>query len=458
MAAKRNTVFVCQTCGGQTPKWLGRCPDCGAWNSLVEERFESPSPENAKGWKAAARRESEPLQYGAVGKQRLDRIETGVVGLDVVLGGGLVPGSLILLSGEPGAGKSTLMLQAAGKVAGRQPVLYVSGEESEAQVKMRGERLGIKPESLFIFNETELERIIEAFEKIKPVMLIVDSVQTTYSPRFSSAPGSIAQVREAAAQLLALAKSSIAGIMLVGHVNKEGQIAGPKAMEHIVDAMIMLEGERFQSFRIARAIKNRFGPVSEIAVFEMQSIGLVEVENPSELFLAERAGGTPGSAVTATVEGTRPLLVEVQALVSPTAYGAGRRTCEGFDHNRLALLLAILERRAGLALSSHDVFVNVVGGVRLDEPAVDLAVAAAVASSLLDKPLPEGAVFIGEMGLGGEIRSVSSADLRYKEASAIGMKEVYLPTRNSKKIAQSDSLKLHPVRSLDKLIAELFRS
>lgn len=454
--SKKKTIFTCQSCGAQSPKWLGRCSECGQWNSLVEEVQHPVQEKNSKGWNPAVVSNARPAPLSKVDKESIERITTGLKGFDIVLGGGLVPGSLILLSGEPGAGKSTLMLQVAGKISSNAPVLYVSGEESNSQIKMRSARLGINSDQLYLYSETELERIIAEFEVLRPALLIVDSVQTTYSSRFTSAPGSVAQVRETAAQLLLIAKNSGVPVILVGHVNKEGQIAGPKTMEHIVDSVVVLEGERFHSFRMARAIKNRFGAVSELAVYEMTSRGLEEEENPSRLFLSERAAGTPGSAVTATVEGTRPLLVEVQSLVSSTAYGSGRRTSEGFDHNRLALLIAILERRGGLALAANDIFVNVVGGVRLDEPAVDLAVAMAIASSLLDKPLPEGSVFIGELGLGGEIRSVTSADLRAKEAGAIGMSTLYLPERDHKALRDKNKLTMVPVKNLSDLVAKVF--
>ena len=455
--AKNKTVFACQNCGAQSPKWMGRCPECGDWNSLVEEavladRFEGKE----KGWRPLKVEDTKPVLYEELGHHEVSRLGTGITGLDAVLGGGLVPGSLVLVSGEPGAGKSTLMLQAAAQLADAGKVLYVSGEESEAQVKIRGKRLGIAPKQLYVYNETELDRIIAEFDVMKPGLLIVDSVQTTFSARFSSAPGSVTQVREAAAQLLLVAKNAQVPVLLVGHVNKEGQIAGPKTMEHIVDAVLMLEGDRFQNFRIARCLKNRFGPVSEISVFEMRHEGLIEVENPSKLFLSERASGTSGSAVTATVEGTRPFLIEIQALVSPTAYGAGRRTSEGFDHNRLALLLAIIERRAGIQVSANDVFLNVVGGVRLNEPGVDLAVALAVASSALDKPLPDNTVFIGELGLGGEIRSVPAVELRIKEAAAIGMTDLHLPASNARKTKSPGSLKLHGQKDLSSMIDVLF--
>jgi DNA repair protein RadA/Sms len=456
--AKSRVVFTCQSCGAQSQKWLGRCPECGEWNSYVEETAAAPAGgEQARGWRPpAGRAGSAPVPFAEVGMQERVRIATGIDGLDRVLGGGLVPGSLVLIAGEPGAGKSTIMLQAAASLATQAPVLYVSGEESDAQVKMRGERLGLAPANLYMFNETELDRIIEEFERLKPGLMIVDSVQTTWSPRFSSAPGSVSQVRETAAQLLMLAKGSGTPVFLVGHVNKEGQVAGPKTMEHIVDAVLMLEGERFHSVRIARALKNRFGPVSELALFELRSDGMFEVENPSELLLAERIAGTPGSAVTATVEGTRPLLIEVQALVSPTAYGSGRRTAEGFDQNRLALLLAIIERRCGLAVGGSDVFINIVGGVRIDDPAVDLAVAVAIASSHLDKPLPSGGVFIGELGLGGEIRSVSAAELRQREAEAIGMSDLYLPAGSARKLTPGGDLRLHAFKTLGTLFESLF--
>ena len=397
--AKKSTIFVCQECGSQSAKWMGRCAECGAWNSLVEERLES-GREDA-GWGGGSR-SAEPVAYGDVGLEAEERSGCGIVGFDRVLGGGVVPASLTLVAGEPGAGKSTLMLQAAAGICeGGGKALYVSGEESAAQVKLRGGRIGLDPKGFYVYGETRLDRIVEACERLAPDMLVVDSVQTVYSSRFSSAPGSVSQVREAAARLLLMAKETRTPVFLVGHVTKGGLIAGPKTMEHIVDTVVMMEGERFHSLRALRALKNRFGPVSEMAVFEMTARGLIEVPDPSRLFLAERCSGVAGSAVTAAVEGTRPLLVEVQALVSPAAYGSGRRTTEGFDHNRLAMLLAVLERRGGLNVGASDVYVNIVGGVRLDEPAVDLAVAVAVASSLLDKPLPEGAVFFGELGLGG---------------------------------------------------------
>lgn len=455
--AKSSTVFVCQQCGARYPKWMGRCSECESWNSLVEERQE-PRGEQQSGWGAAGEAPGEPVPFKELGSESENRMSAGIPGMDRVLGGGIVPGSLALMAGEPGAGKSTLMLQVAAHVSedgGK--VLYVSGEESGSQVKMRGRRLGLHPESLFVQGETQLDRIVAAFERLDPDLLIVDSVQTVYSNRFSSAPGSVSQVREAAARLLMLAKSSRAPIFLVGHVTKGGQIAGPKTMEHIVDAVVMMEGERFHTLRMLRALKNRFGPVSELSVFEMTAEGLKEVENPSELFLAERNPGVAGSAVTATVEGTRPLLVEVQALVSPAAYGPGRRTAEGFDHNRLALLLAVLERRCGLDLGTRDVFINIVGGVRLDEPAVDLAVAAAIASSLMDSPLPEGAVFFGEIGLGGEIRSASSAELRLKEAATMGMQDVYLPKRNAARQKGKKATGLHPFDSLQSMLNEVLR-
>jgi DNA repair protein RadA/Sms len=453
--AKRHTVFVCQECGSQSAKWLGRCPECGAWNSFLEERIEAEPSSEASGWAPAAGA-GEPLPYKNIGSEKEERSGSGIPGFDLVLGGGMVPGSLVLVAGEPGAGKSTLMLQVAAHVAGSGTVLYVSGEESRGQVKMRGQRLGIDPENLLIYSETQLERIIETVERVSPVMVVVDSVQTAYSPKFSSAPGSVSQVREAAARLLLLAKSTGIPIFLVGHVTKDGLIAGPKAMEHIVDAVVMLEGERFHTIRALRALKNRFGPVSEMAVFEMRADGLREVPNPSQLFLEERAVGIAGSAVTATVEGTRPLLIEVQALVSPSAFGPGRRTAEGFDHNRLALLLAVLERRAGLEVGARDVYVNVVGGLSLVEPAADLAVAAAVASSLLNKALPEGAVVVGETGLGGEVRSVPAAELRVKEAANMGMKEIHLPQRNVNKMSEGSAIKLRPVKTLQQFINDLF--
>lgn len=430
---KQKTVFACQECGAQSPKWLGRCAECGAWNSLVEER---PAPEGAGAGAGAAPRYSlaraaGPQLYAEIDTVVAERLSTGVGEFDRVLGGGVVPGSLVLIGGEPGIGKSTLLLQAAAhfaKSAGT--VLYSSGEESEHQIKSRGERLGVTPAPLYILAETCLERILEEISRLRPAFLIVDSVQTVFSLKFQSAPGSIGQVREAATQLLFAAKGQNIPTFLVGHVTKDGNLAGPKALEHIVDTVLYFEGEKHHAHRVIRAVKNRFGAVSELGVFEMTGTGLRGVSNPSELFLSERRAGAPGSAVLSCVEGSRPLLVEVQALVSSTSYGNARRMASGIDHNRLSLLLAVLEKRAGVNLAADDVFVNVAGGLTVDEPAADLAITGAVASSLRNRTVRSGTAVFGEVGLAGEVRGVSHAALRVREAAQMGFTRCVLPEGN----------------------------
>ena len=430
---KPKTVFACQECGAQAPKWLGRCNDCGAWNSYVEER---QAPERATAVGAGAPRyslaaTSGPQLYADIDTVVAERISTGIGEFDRVLGGGVVPGSLVLIGGEPGIGKSTLLLQAAAHFAASVgPVLYSSGEESEHQIKSRGERLGVQPAPLYILAETCLERILEEIARLRPAFIIVDSVQTVFSLKFQSAPGSIGQVRESATQLLFAAKGQNIPTFLVGHVTKDGAIAGPKALEHIVDTVLYFEGEKHHAHRVVRAVKNRFGAVSELGVFEMTGAGLRGVPNPSQLFLAERRAGAPGSAVLACVEGSRPLLVEVQALVSSTTYGNARRMASGVDQNRLSLLLAVLEKRAGVNLMADDVFVNVAGGIAVDEPAADLAITGAVASSLRNRTVRAGTAVFGEVGLAGEVRGVSQAALRVREAAQMGFTRCVLPEGN----------------------------
>jgi len=429
--SKVRSVFVCQACGFESSKWLGRCPDCGEWNSLVEERQEvAPS---GRGRQATLGLDGggRPKAYDLVDLAETPRISAGIDEFDRVLGGGLVPGSMVLIGGEPGIGKSTLLLQVShllGRVGGA--VLYVSGEESERQIKMRGERLGISGGGLFLMSETSLERILAEVENVKPATLVVDSVQTIYSSKFPSAPGSISQVREVATQLLFLAKGRGITVFLIGHVTKDGSLAGPKSLEHIVDTVLYFEGDKHQHHRIVRAVKNRFGAVSEMGVFEMTGAGLEPVPNPSALFLAERLAGSPGSAVLATLEGSRPMMVEVQALVSPTSFGTPRRMSLGIDPNRTTLLLAVLEKRVGLELLGDDVFVSVAGGLEIDEPAADLGVAAAVASSFRNRPLPPHTALFGEVGLAGEVRGASQAALRVREAAQMGFTRVILPARN----------------------------
>ena len=428
---KNKTVFACQECGAQSQKWLGRCPECGAWNSLVEERAaEAPAAaEIAKRYSLAMT--TGPQLYADIDTLVAERLTTGIDEFDRVLGGGVVPGSLVLIGGEPGIGKSTLLLQAAAHFARTYgPVLYSSGEESEHQIKSRGERLGIERAPLYILAETCLERILEEIARLKPAFIIVDSIQTVFSLRFQSAPGSIGQVREAATQLLFAAKGQNIPTFLVGHVTKDGSLAGPKALEHIVDTVLYFEGEKHHSHRVVRAVKNRFGAVSELGVFEMTGKGLRAVPNPSTLFLAERPVNAPGSAVLCCVEGSRPMLVEIQALVSTSTYGNAKRMTSGLDQNRLSLLLAVLEKRAGLNLVAEDVFVNVAGGIAVDEPAADLGIVAAVASSVRNRPIKSSTAVFGEVGLAGEVRGISQAALRVREAAQMGFTRCIVPHGN----------------------------
>jgi DNA repair protein RadA/Sms len=430
--SKLRTIFACQACGFESSKWLGRCPDCGEWNSLVEERQEAVRPSsNKQGSLPIAMGSGRPKPYDLVDSSEAARVSSGVGEFDRVLGGGIVPGSMVLIGGEPGIGKSTLLLQVAHLLARNVgSVLYVSGEESERQIKLRGERLGITGGGLFLMGETALERILEEVETLRPQALVIDSVQTIFSNRLPSAPGTISQVREVATQLLFVAKGKGVTTFLIGHVTKDGALAGPKSLEHIVDTVLYFEGERRLHHRIVRAVKNRFGAVSELGVFEMTGAGLEPVPNPSALFLSERVEGAPGSAVVATVEGSRPMLVEVQALVSPTSFGTPRRMSLGIDPNRTTLLLAVLEKRVGLELLGDDVFVSVAGGLEIDEPGADLGVAAAIASSFRNRPLPPGTAVFGEVGLGGEVRSTGQAALRIREAAQMGFKRVLLPARS----------------------------
>jgi DNA repair protein RadA/Sms len=430
------TVFVCQECGSQSPKWLGRCADCGAWNSFVEER---PQETPVGGGAAAAAGHRYALAgagsgarlYSDIEIEQHARLSTGIGEFDRVLGGGVVPGSLVLLGGEPGIGKSTLLLQAAAHMARSiGPVLYSSGEESEHQIKSRGERLAVGSAPLYLLAETCLERILEEIARIKPALVIVDSVQTVFSLKFQSAPGSIGQVREAATQLLFAAKGQNVPTFLVGHVTKDGSLAGPKALEHVVDTVLYFEGERHHSHRVVRAVKNRFGAISELGVFEMTASGLKAVPNPSKMFLAERPTNAPGSAVLCSVEGSRPILVEVQALVSTSSYGTSRRMANGIDPQRLSLLLAVLEKRAGLVLVGDDVFVNIAGGMTVDEPASDLGVLAAIASSVRNRAVPAATAMFGEVGLAGEVRGITQAALRVREAAQMGFERCIMPEAN----------------------------
>jgi len=421
------TLFVCQNCGYDTPKWLGRCPSCGQWQTLVEEtRVEK------KVGKRNHPAASPPVMLKDLVIAEQPRSSSGIPELDRVLGGGLVKGMFLLIGGEPGIGKSTLTLQICNAMSGKgEKVLYVSGEESTHQLKLRAKRLGADVGTSYVLAETELESILDSVDKLAPTLLVVDSIQTMYKSSLSSAPGSVGQVRECAADLLRLAKGTGLTTLLVGHVTKFGSIAGPKTLEHMVDTVLYFEGERFQQYRILRAVKNRFGATNEIGVFEMTDAGLREVPNPSEFFLSGRIEMNSGSVVVPTIEGSRPLLVEIQALATPTYYALPQRVANGFDTRRLAMLLCVLDRRAGVATGSQDVFLNIAGGLKVEEPAADLGIIAAVASSIRNKPGPTDVVFCGEVGLGGEVRSVSQIAGRVNEAQRLGFRRAIVPKRNA---------------------------
>lgn len=441
--AKTKTFYQCQACGYTSPRWLGKCPDCGQWNSLVEEKPAAAGKRQVPG-------RAEPVPLEEVRNETGQRTSTGITELDRVLGGGVVAGSVVLIGGDPGIGKSTLLLQAASNLSGK--VLYVSGEESPEQIKLRARRLSVKAGPVVLLPETALGNVLSVAAEMRPDALVIDSIQTMYAEEFDSAPGSVGQVRECATSLMFYAKRSGVPVFLIGHVTKEGAIAGPRVLEHIVDTVLYFEGDRGHPYRILRAVKNRFGPANEIGVFEMTDSGLSEIENPSELFLSERPSGVSGSVVAASIEGTRPLLVEIQALVSQTTFGVPRRTSIGLDFQRVNLLIAVLEKVAGLHLGGMDVFTNVVGGLRLAEPAVDLALVLAVASSLRDAPIAPEVFVFGEVGLSGEIRAVSQAETRLKEAAKIGFKRAIISRTNAGRLKDSLGLEITGAGSISEAL------
>jgi DNA repair protein RadA/Sms len=426
---KKHSVFICQNCGFEAPKWLGKCPSCGQWQTFVEEI--QVEKKTANRLSPTANRQP-PVMLNELTLDEQPRSSSGIPELDRVLGGGLVKGMFLLIGGEPGIGKSTLTLQICQAMSERgEKVLYVSGEESVHQLKLRAKRLGAEAGATYVLAETELETIIDSVDKLTPTLLVIDSIQTMYKSSLSGAPGSVGQVRECAADLLRQAKGTGLTTLLVGHVTKFGSIAGPKTLEHMVDTVLYFEGDRFQQYRILRAVKNRFGSTNEIGVFEMTDQGLREVPNPSEFFLSGRIDVNSGTVVVPTIEGTRPLLVEVQALATPTYYALPQRVANGFDNRRLAMLLCVLDRRAGITTGSQDVFLNIAGGLKVEEPAADLGIVAAVASSIRNKPGPADVVFCGEVGLGGEVRSVSQIAGRVKEAQRLGFRRAIVPKRNA---------------------------
>ena len=437
---KTKTTFHCQACGHQALRWLGRCPDCGGWNTLKEERLPA-APKGRQALLKTALSVATPISdIEIVGEPRLN---TGMGEFERVWGGGVVPGSVMLIGGDPGIGKTTLLLQALPALApSGEQVLYISGEESPQQIKMRGSRLNIGGTHLLVLGETSLEQIFKSIQAVQPIAVVVDSIQTVYTEQLTSAPGSISQVQEVAGQLMWFAKRSNVPVFIIGHVTKEGAIAGPRLLEHIVDTVLYFEGDKSHSFRILRAVKNRFGSTNEIGVFEMKEGGLEEVGNPSELFLAERPQRSTGSVVVSSLEGTRPILVELQALVSGTNYAMPKRMANGVEPNRLSLLLAVMEKRLGMHLSGQDVYVNVVGGIHIDEPAIDLGIVAAVTSSLRESPIDFTTLVMGEVGLGGEVRAISQAELRIREAAKMGFKRCLLPERNVAKLEPIEGIEL----------------
>ncbi|MDA8098073.1 MAG: DNA repair protein RadA [Nitrospiraceae bacterium] len=455
MKAKAKTVYVCQACGAQSPRWMGKCSDCGQWNTLVEERVEK-----TKGGRSSPAGKSEPLLLSEIQTGDEDRFVTKIGELDRVLGGGIVAGSVVLIGGDPGIGKSTLVLQMLRQVSElRGKALYVSGEESPGQIKMRAQRLGVKAENLYVLAETSLDEITRAADELQPQAIVVDSVQTVFTSELPSAPGSVGQVREVSGRLMLHAKRTGIPTFIIGHVTKDGAIAGPRVLEHIVDTVLYFEGDRGHAFRVLRAVKNRFGSTNEIGVFEMKEEGLAEVANPSELFLAERPKDATGSVVVSSLEGTRPILAELQALVTPTKMTMPRRTSIGVDYNRVSLLIAVLEKRVGMHLMGMDVFVNVVGGLKIDEPAVDLGIIAAVASSFREKSIDPNTVVMGEVGLAGEVRAISQAESRLKDAAKLGFTRCVLPAANVEKLDKAAGfakMQLLGVRTVEEAMERLF--
>lgn len=455
--AKTKTAFFCSNCGAQSPKWVGRCPACGEWNTYTEEVIERNPPTQA--WKSnyslSAQAKSKPVRIGDIESHALARTDTGNRELNRVLGGGLVPGSFVLIGGEPGIGKSTLMLQVALQIPGEQKILYVSGEESGQQLKMRAERLGLNPNNCFILTETHLDDIFAQAADLQPDILVADSIQTLYTSAIDASAGSISQIKECAAQLQRYAKESGVSVFVIGHITKDGNLAGPKILEHIVDTVLHFEGDRNYGYRILRSVKNRFGSTNEIGIYEMQGDGLRQVENPSEILLSQREEQLSGTAIAATLEGLRPIMIEVQALVSPTAYTVPQRSATGFDLRRLNMLLAVLEKRCGARLNQKDVFLNIAGGLRVDDPAIDLAVIAAVLSSGQDIPLNPKYCFAAEVGLTGEIRPVSRLEQRLAEAEKLGFERIFVSKYGLKGLEDKYRSKTVPVATLFELFQEI---
>ena len=440
--AKPSTVFVCSNCGNESSKWFGRCPACNEWNTCYEEKINLKSS-----GKSASKKTATTVKLDDVKKQDIVRTKTGFDELDRVLGGGLVKGSLTLLGGEPGIGKSTLILQICDKIKGEGQVLYVSGEESAQQIKIRADRLGIKNDIVFL-GETDIDVIEDAILKTNPKLVIIDSIQTMYSDEITSGPGSVSQVREITARIMKMCKQEEITTIIIGHVTKDGNIAGPRVLEHMVDTVLYLEGERYFAYRILRGVKNRFGSTNEIGMFEMNDIGMCEIDNPSSVLLSEKNENVAGSIVVASIEGTRPILVELQALTATSVFGMPRRTANGIDYNRLTLLIAVLEKRTGLPLGNQDVYLNIVGGIKINEPALDLGIILAVSSSFKNIPIPNDVIAIGEVGLTGEVRSVNQIEKRIKEAEKLGFKKCIIPESNKKLLKDTYKLDIIGVQNI----------
>lgn len=448
--AKAKTVFFCTNCGNETPKWMGRCPGCGAFNTMQEHIEKPAAPGRAKPAPVGSSRK--PQRLSEVVSDDEIRFSTGMGELDRVLGGGAVAGSLVLVGGAPGIGKSTLLLQICNSLCSGRSVLYVSGEESERQLKLRAQRLGVAPESLYILSETRLSDVLEAVDEMRPDILIVDSIQTLYNDENESSPGSVSQVKDCTMSMMQLSKAQGITVFVVGHINKDGNIAGPKVLEHMVDCVLYFEGDPNTSYRLLRAAKNRFGSTNEIGVFEMMDHGLNEVPNPSQMLLEGRPEGAHGTCVACVMEGTRPILAEVQALVTKTTFNVPRRASDGFDFNRAVLLMAVAEKRAGMKLNLFDAYINVIGGLRLDEPGADLPVVLAVASSYREQPISDDLIAIGEVGLTGEIRSVSHMEQRLAEASRLGFRKCIIPKSGSEKLDIPEGMRAYRVRNLREAI------
>ncbi|MCI9978258.1 DNA repair protein RadA [Clostridioides difficile] len=448
--AKIKTKYVCQSCGYETAKWLGKCPECTKWNTFVEEVDQKSTKKEVF---IIDKSSSKPVSINSIESKEEERFTTDINELDRVLGGGIVRGSLVLVGGDPGIGKSTLLIQVSSNVANLgKTVLYITGEESESQIKMRAKRLGINSENLYIFAENNLSIIESYLESVNPELIILDSIQTVFSPEISSAPGTVSQIKEGTSKFMKISKKMGISTFIVGHVTKEGSLAGPKLLEHMVDTVLYFEGERYNTYRLVRAVKNRFGSTNELGVFEMRDLGLVELDNPSKILISEKPKDVAGSVIISTVEGTRPMLLELQALVSPTSFGIPKRTSTGVDYNRVGMLLAVLEKRVGLQIQNQDVYINIVGGIKINEPSIDLGIAISVASSFRNIPIDEDIAVTGEVGLTGEVRAVSFIEKRIAECKKLGFKKIVVPRSNYEVVKDTKGIEIWPVDNLRQAI------